>query len=133
MISEEFVFKVAEIAHDKEALVALMADLDTEKRTIRGFMRKYSNEPKEMGGGAGPERYRRLRKLKARLGYLTEEREYVRNKIGELNRQAKLLNKASHRSLDFSQAFLAAAELELDQETFLELEAKAGVLMSAQQ
>ncbi len=50
-VSQQFVLKVSEISSDKNALLDLMNQLDEEKRSIKSFMRQYSNEPKQEGGG----------------------------------------------------------------------------------
>ncbi len=84
MISEKFTRKIVELGNDKTGLIVCMNALDEEKRSIRSFMRKYSNEPKEKGGGSGQERNKKLRRLKDRLGSLVEEREYVRLKLGQI-------------------------------------------------
>jgi len=125
MLTECFTKKVTEIDYDKELLITFMNELDEEKRSIRSFMRKYSNEPKEAGGGVGSERYRKLRRLKDRLGFLIEEREYVRLRIGDLKANRKLVNRAVKQKVEFCHAFLAAAESNLSEEQFLDLEAKA--------
>lgn len=130
MVSQIFVLKVAELGEDRERLVALMNELDEEKRAIRSFMRQFSNEPKDAGGGAGPERYRKLRRLKDRLGHLIQEREYVRQKLGQLDGDRKALNKAAQRKIEFCQAFLAAAERTLDEQTFRGLEARAMLMLT---
>lgn len=39
MISEAFALRVSEMGSDREQLVALMNELDEEKRSIRSFIR----------------------------------------------------------------------------------------------
>jgi hypothetical protein len=130
MISEEFALKVAEIGFDKERLVELMNELDEEKRSIQSFMRMFSNEPKSEGGGAGPERYRKLRRLKDRRSFLIEEREHVRQKLGQIKGDQKALNKATHRKVEFCHAFVAAAERMLSEEQFMEIESRAMTILT---
>ena len=132
MISESFILKVAEISHDREKLVELMNTLDEEKRSIKDFMRKYSNSPKTEGGGAGAERFKKLRRIKARQSFLIEEREYVRQMLGEMKGNQKALNRvANSRSVEFQTAFMAAAERLLDEETFVNIEIKATEILKS--
>ncbi|MCG7878893.1 MAG: hypothetical protein AB2669_07160 [Candidatus Thiodiazotropha endolucinida] len=128
-LSEEFVLRVSEISHSKKMLVDLMNQLDEEKRSIRSFQRQWSNDTKNNGGLHGPERYRKLRKLKDRISFLIEEREYVRQKLGELNGDQKSLSRAAHKNIEFVHAFMAAAERILSEDTFIDLEAKASEIM----
>lgn len=129
-LSQEFVLKVAEISHSKPELINLMNELDEEKRSIRSHMRQWSNEPKEEGGLHGPERYRKLRKLKDRLSFLIEEREYVRQKLGELNGDQTSLKRITNSSkAGFCEAFVAAAERTLSEEAFMQLEARAAEIL----
>lgn len=129
MLSEEFVTKVSAISHDQQKLIDLMNELDEEKRRIRSAQRKWSNSEKQDGGLAGAERYKRLRRMKDRLSFLIEEREYVRQTLGKLKREKKQLNRAANLKRDFTQAFYAASEMTLPEELFLQLEAKAQQLL----
>lgn len=129
-ISEEFAIKVSEISHSKKLLVDLMNQLDEEKRSIRSFQREWSNSPKDDGGLSGSGRYKKLRRLKDRMSFLIEEREHVRQKLGDLKGDQKALNRSvNKRKVEFSQAFVAAAERLLSEEVFAELEAKAAQMM----
>lgn len=128
-LSEEFVLKVSEIGHSKPLLIQLMNELDEEKRSIRSVQRMCSNDSKDGGGLTGPERFRKLRKLKDRISFLIEEREYVRQKLGNLNSDQKALNRAANKKADFVHAFMAAAEQLLPEELFNDLEAKAGEIL----
>lgn len=103
--------------------------MDEEKRSIRSTMMMWSNETKEQGGLEGAERYRKLRKKKDRMSFLKEEREYVRQKLGQLKEDQKSLQRAAHSKIEFVHAFMAAAERTLSEETYLALEAKAGEIM----
>jgi len=111
--------------HDKASLIAWMNELDQEKRAIKQAMRRYSSETPENGGLSGSQRYSKLRRMKDRLEHLKEEREAVRLKLGKLKRQQKSLNKATNRKIVFCQAFVAAAEIELSPDQYLQLELKA--------
>lgn len=129
-ISQIFILKVNEISSNKDALIELMNQLDEEKRSIKSFMRKYSNEPKSENGGAGSERYIKLRRLKDRQSYLIIEREYVRQKLGSLKGDVKSLNRiVNSKNIALCHAFMAAAERMLDDDIFAELEAKAVMIL----
>ncbi len=129
MLSEEFVTKVSIISRNQQHLIDLINQLDEEKRMLRSSQRNWSNSEKDDGGLAGSKRYKTLRKLKDRISFLIEEREYVRQTLGELKRDKKIANKATNQKLDFTQAFYAASELTLPEELFLQLEAKAQQLL----
>ena len=129
-IALEFMEKVAEIETDREALLALMNELDAERRLIKSRMRMFSNSPKEEGGWTGSSRYIKLRKLKDKLSFLLEEREYVRAKLGQLKGDQKALRKAlNNRSPEFCHAFMAAAERMLDEALFHDIEIRAGRIL----
>lgn len=93
-------------------------------------MRQWSNEPKDQGGLHGPERYRKLRRLKDRPSFKIDECKYVRQKIGELNGDQAALRRASHgKKIEFVHAFMAAAERLLSEEKFSEAEARAAQIL----
>ena len=129
MLSEEFVTKVLKISNNQQQLIELINQLDEEKRIIRSSQRNWSNSEKDDGGLAGAKRYKTLRRLKDRISFLIEEREYVRQALGELKREKKTANKAANQKLDFTQAFYAASEITLPEDLFLQLEAKAQQLL----
>lgn len=128
-LSEQFVLRVSEIAHNRKALIDLMNQLDEEKRAIRSNQRKWSNDTKDNGGLHGVERTRRLRKTKDRISFLIEEREYVRKKLADFKGDQKALKRALTKKAEFTHAFFAAAERLLDEEMFTELEIKAAQIM----
>jgi hypothetical protein len=118
--------KLEEFGNDKTALMALMSELDEEKRRLRDALRKYSNEAYGQSGLAGRERFGKIRRMKAKLGFLVEEREALRKKLGQLNGDQKALKRAMNtKSPQFKDAFLAAAERMLSDEQLLALELKA--------
>ncbi len=123
-MNQNFTEKLAN-ARDKESLIQLMNELDEEKRRIKTVMSKFSNEDAENGGLTGKDRQTKLRRMKTRLSFLIEEREFTRQKLGKLNSDKKALNKAMSRKLEFCHAFLAVAEKEMAEEDFLNLEMKA--------
>jgi len=125
-VSLEFMEKVAAIDSDREKLLALMNELDAERRLIKSRMRQFSNSPREEGGWVGSSRYVKLRKMKDKLSFLLEEREYVRSKLGRLKADQKALNRAVNgKTPQFCHAFMAAAERILEPDLFLEIEARA--------
>lgn len=123
-MNQNFTEKLAR-ANDRDSLIQLMNELDEEKRRIKTIMSKFSNEDAENGGLTGKERQTKLRRMKTRLSFLIEEREATRQKLGKVNSDKKALNKAMNRKAEFCHAFLAVAERELSEETFIELEMKA--------
>jgi hypothetical protein len=123
-MNQNFTEKLAR-ANDRDSLIQLMNELDEEKRRIKTIMSKFSNEDAENGGLTGKERQTKLRRMKTRLSFLIEEREATRQKLEKLNSDKKALNKAMNRKAEFCHAFLAVAERELSEETFIELEMKA--------
>ena len=62
-----------------------MATLDEEKRSIKQYLSRLSSEPKETDP-TGRERQSRIRRMKAKAGYITKYREIVRNSISELKK-----------------------------------------------
>lgn len=122
--------KLEEAGNDKATLIRLMSELDEEKRRLRDALRKYSNETQGQGGLAGRERFAKLRRMKARLGFLIEEREAIRRKLGQLKGDQKSLNRImNERTPEFKDAFMAAAERMLSEEQFTEIELKAMELL----
>ena len=131
-VSLEFMERVATIESDREKLLELMNEIDAERRLIKSRMRKFSNSPREQGGWTGAGRYDKLRKLKDRLSFLYEEREYVRSKLGQLKGDGKALRRAvNSRTVEFCHAFMAAAERMLEPEQFHELEIRAARILEA--
>lgn len=128
-ISEEFASKVAGISHDQDKLIQLINDLDEEKRLARSFQRNWSNSEKEEGGLSGSQRSKKLRKLKDKVSFLIEEREYARMQLKKLNSEKKKLNQAINKKAGFAEAFYVAAELNLPEDVFLKLELNAYQLL----
>ena len=70
--------------------------------------------------------------MKDKLGFLTEEREAVRAKLGALKHGKKTMNKKTRgNGCAFAHAFMAAAEICLNQNSYLELELKAVEILQA--
>jgi len=126
----EFTYKFQDCGDDKEKLVSLMADIDAEKRSLKSRLTQLSSEPDGSDYARGRKRQTNIRKIKDKIGFLTEERELVRKKLGSLKTRNKALNKTvNSRKPDFQAAFMTAAEMLLDEETFLEIESKASELL----
>lgn len=131
-LSQSFLLKVNHLQGDRDQLIELMGELDARKNAARAAMRDISNTPAEEGGLSGRERNRALRKLRTKIDYLKIEREYVKNKIGEIKKQTRRLNRISNNTTPgFQAAFMAAAQKLLDEETFLHIESKAALIMAA--
>lgn len=120
-----FVQKFEGCGDNREGLLALMAEIDAEKRLLKSWLTQLSSEP-EGDYARGRKRQTNIRKIKDKISFLTEEREQVRKRLGSLKVNKKALNKTTNsRKPDFQAAFMTAAEIMLDEETFLEIEAKA--------
>jgi len=130
---QEIASKLAECSSNREGLVALLNHLDEERRSIKSHLRLISSEPKLAGELArGRKRQEQIRKIQDKISFIQVEREAVRNKLGALKREHKSLNRVvNSRAPEFSQAFMAAAELCLSEELFVELEAKAQEILTA--
>ncbi len=124
-ISEEFISKVAGISHDQDKLIQLINYLDEEKRVTRSFQRNWSNSETGEGGLSGSQRSKKLRKLKDKVSFLIEEREYVRQQLKKLKLEKKKLNEAMTKKASFIEAFYAAAQIKLSEEAFVNLELAA--------
>ena len=126
---QEFAAKLKNFGNDREKLTALMAEIDTEKRSIKSRLSRISSEP-DGEFGRGRERQVQIRKMKDKESFLTEEREIIRAKLGQLKMDKKALNRAvNSRSEEFSHAFIAAAEHILPEELFLEIEQRAAEII----
>ena len=124
-MDETFYIKLAQCGHNREKLLELMADIDEQKRSLKSRLSRLSSEP-DGAFGRGRERQVQIRKMKDKLGFLTEEREAVRARLGALKHGKKTMNKKTQaRSCAFAYAFMAAAEICLNQDSYLELELKA--------
>lgn len=117
--------------NSRQKLLTLMGDLDEVKRSLKDRLTRLSSEP-DGEFGRGRERQEQIRKIKAKQGFINDEREMIREKLGRLKMDAKSLNRAvSSRSPDFSHAFIAAAERMLSDELFLDLEVRAQEILDS--
>ncbi len=130
-MNQKFTENLKVCGNSKDKLIVLMADIDTEKRSIKSYLSRLSSES-DGDFGKGRKRQVRIRQLKDKLSFLTEEREAVRTKLGAIKMDQKIMNKAvNSRSVDFAHAFMAAAERKLAKDLFLELELNAAEMLSA--
>lgn len=128
-LSQEFAQKLQDAGNNQTALVALMNSIDEEKRSIKSALSQLSSEPHE-ALARGRERQTKIRRMKDKISFLTEEREIVRAKLGRMKMEKKALNRAtSEKKAHFAHAFMAAAERSLPAELFNELETKAAEIL----
>jgi hypothetical protein len=123
-VDEAFMLKIKPLLKNRDALLEIQQSIDLEKREVKRYLDIETRKNKH------PDRDRNLSILKDDLVSLVEKGNYVREKLRILKKERTTLNKAKTRALRFNDAFVAAAELLLDEELFLELEAKAGTLLS---
>lgn len=132
MLDQNFVLRVAEIRNNKPALVALLNDIETEKREAKKKLQKFSSTPKCETGIDTKQRSKLITSLKNKQAYLKSEAEHVRGVIHQLKQDQAALNKAaSSKKPGYAEAFLAAAEQLLDEEQFVEIELKAVSLLES--
>lgn len=130
MSDSEFRKKLARAGNDRQLLIALMAEIDAEKRSVRSALSKLSSEPDQQFA-KGKERQVLIRRMKDKISFLTEDRETVRRRLADARRAPTLNPKSSvtqgaKHGAGFADAFLRAAQEYLSEEQFLEIEIKAG-------
>lgn len=131
-VSDDFLQRFESCGNSSQKLISLMGELDQTKRSIKDRLTRLSSEP-DGKFGRGRERQEQIRKIKAKQGFINDEREMVRAKLGRLKTDKKALNKVvNSRSVGFSQAFMAAAERMLTEEQFLEIEIRAHQILDSQ-
>jgi seryl-tRNA synthetase len=124
-VNEEFAEKLQEAGVDQNKLVGLMNEIDETKRSVKSHLSQLSSERNEENA-TRPERQKKIRKMKDKMSFLTEEREVVRSKLGTIKADQKALNKSSNsKNIEFAHAFMAAAERLLTEEIFNEIESRA--------
>ena len=130
-LSFEFIDKVSSLGSDKEGLLSLMQEIDSERRLIKSRMSQFSNSPKDKGGWRGSNRYVKLAKMKDKCVFLFEEREYIRRRLGQLKGDKKSLNRmVNSKTPQFCHAFMAAAERMLEPTLFNQIEAIASRMLN---
>jgi len=82
-MNQKFAENLQACGASKDKLIALMSDIDTEKRSIKSYLSRLSSEP-DGDFGKGRKRQVQIRKLKDKLSFLTEDREAVRTKLGSI-------------------------------------------------
>ena len=126
MLSESFLNSVNGAGFDREALITMMHNIDETKRQIKSRLISVSSGGKEITELNHKDRKTQIRKMMDKIRCLAEEREYVRNKINSIKKSNKAMKRAvNSRNEKFCHAFIAAAEVMLDEETFLAIEAHA--------
>jgi len=125
MLDQNFVLRVSEIRSNKPKLVALLNEIETDKREIKKKLQKFSSNPKTETGIDTKKRSKLINSLKNKQAYLKDEANHVRSLINTFNQNKAALNRATTKKAGLPEAFMAAAELLLDEEQFVELELKA--------
>jgi len=82
-MSQIFADKLSKAGYSQEALKCLLEQIDSEKRSIQSALSQLSSEPNE-SSVKGRDRQVRIRKMKDKQSFLTEEREQVRARLGEV-------------------------------------------------
>lgn len=123
MNEQEFSERLADAGWNKEKLVEMLNDLDESKRRIKATLRRYAHDPDFTIHGE--ERKVMERKLKDKEGYLIERSEIVRRRLGEIKKDQKSKHKAENKGHGYYDAFVAAAERLLPEETFVAIELRA--------
>lgn len=122
---QELAERLLQAGNSTKSLKTIIEEIDAEKRSIRSSLSQLSSEPDHQFA-KGKERQTLIRRMKDKISFLTEEREVVRARLGRIKMDRKALNRAeSQRSVEFSRAFIAAAERILPVEQFNEIEARA--------
>ncbi len=130
-MNPEFAAKLQLASHSHDELVALMADIDAEKRFIKSALSQLSSEPDERFQ-RGRERQVKIRRMKDKMSFLTEEREIIRKRLSRMKMDKKAHNRlCTQNNADFAYAFMAAAERVLPDEVFNELESRAGEILES--
>jgi len=126
-----FLENLCKISNDKDKLIELMENIDSEKRKCRSRLSTISSEPKVKDPVKGRERMKIIRRTKERIGYLIKEGDLVRSKLREHRiKRNSLIKIENGRSSKFLAAFMAAGELALDEEQFNEIEVLAMQLLT---
>ena len=131
-LSPEFAQKLEDAGNNQRNLVSLLNAIDEEKRSLKSALSQLSSEP-DGPYARGRERQVKIRRMKDKMSFLTEEREIVRQKLGRIKMDKKAVNRAaSRRTVEFAHAFMAAAERVLPGEMFNELETRAAEILQSE-
>lgn len=130
-MKQEFADKLNQAGNDKQMLIALMADIDSEKRAIKSKLSQLSSEP-DPDFVKGRQRQEVIRRMKDKLSFLVEEREIVRNKIASIKSNKKALQRKSNSiKAGFAEAFMVAAEQILSEEDLVHIETRAAEILAS--
>jgi phenylalanyl-tRNA synthetase alpha subunit len=130
-VNSEFADKLQNAGNNQKILAALMADIDNTKRAIKSALSQLSSEPDERHA-RGRERQAKIRRMKDKISFLTEESGVVKERLGRLKMDKKALNRAaSSKKLEFAHAFMAAAERILTEKQFNEIEYRASDIIQS--
>lgn len=130
-MNPEFAEKLQCAANSHDELVALMSEIDAEKRSIKSALSQLSSEPDDRFQ-RGKERQTKIRRMKDKISFLTEERELVRQKLSRIKADRKAHNRiCTGVNVDFAHAFMAAAERLLPDDVFNEVESRAGEILES--
>lgn len=122
---QSFIAELESAGCNQKKLLSLMNSLDSEKRSVKSHLSRLSSEPDEQYSH-GKERQILIRRMKDKLGFLTEEREMVRKKLGQIKMDRKTVKKVMNKTHPhYQQAFIAAATRILSEEQFTEIELRA--------
>ncbi len=121
-MNQQFLDQLDQAGYDPVKLKALLEQIDSDKRSIKSSLSRLSSEPDEQYAH-GRERQTLIRRMKDKLSFLTEDREIVRNRLGQLKKERHQLNAVKHQTESgFVQAFMLAASQELPESQFQALE-----------
>lgn len=127
-MNQVFLEKLDTAGYDKELLVKLMAEIDEQKRSVRSALSRLSSEPDHQFA-AGKERQTLIRRMKDKSSFLTEQREIVRNRLGEIKTNKRIAHEINNGKKDsFAAAFMVAARELLTEEQLLDIESRALVI-----
>ena len=110
---------------NKEALVALLNDIDENKRSIKAQLNRLFNERSE---GVHKRNIRQIEISDTNeiVEFLIQAGEEVRIRLGEIKKDSKKLNVLKYeRKLEYSLSFQEAAELVLDADILSQIKLKA--------
>jgi len=126
----EFLERLNRLGCDRHKLISFMDEIDAWKRLLKSQLKQSSSEPVKGRTPIGRARMTHHRKLKDKISFYIEYRDKVRQKLRECGIEQRKLNRVeSSKAPKFLAAFMQAAENELDEEVFLEIEVKAMTLL----
>jgi hypothetical protein len=132
-LSQEFIFNINDISNDAEKLRLCLEDIQSVKRSVKSQKSRISNRPPIKGDKKSAlDRLAAIQRANDKINYLKSEEAYVKRKLKEVRFFKAALNRATNAKNDrYREAFLAAAELTLDEEVFTQVEIKALEILDA--